>query len=320
MIQIVGPPVSRMLVLEDDVREFAFKGVLVALALSFGAAPSVAAGGEATTEAEDAAATRMTIAGRQRMLVEGMASSLCFAHAGIEVEESRRALYVKWNVYSWYHRGIYHGNAHLNLTKEQDNRIVRRWQETNGRWQDLSSVYRQVLAGEAITAERFEAAMALSEEVGNLNNALVVDFRTVYADEISNQGLGAALLLDLYERQRMLAQKISKNVCLIESGYNADVHLADLQETVGIFENSLTAFIEGMPMLGIPPAPTDEIRARLERTREDWAKAQPIVKVVAEGGDIDQDQLALLHHAVEVVTGDMTGAIQELVAYETALD
>jgi len=260
--------------------------------------------------------TRYTIAGRQRMLSEGMANALCMSRLGVEAEANSGDLYVMRNVFDWYHLGINGGNTGLELEAENNPLIKRKWQRVDRIWQELATQYDLVLEGVYIPRSDFNDILEQTALLSRLNNSLVVSFRSVYEDEIGSSGLSSALLIDLYERQRMLGKKLSKEICLIASGKSSEELLSDVTETLSIFENSLQAFRVGMPSLGVPAAPSPEIKEQLELVAESWEIAQPIARDVAEGNAPSREGMITLYKTMERVTGQMTIAIQHLVDFE----
>ena len=66
-----------------------------------------------------------------------------------------------------------------------------------------------------------------------------------------------ALAIDVAGRQRMLSQRMSKNVCLVGSGINVDAAKAELAATAQVFATSLFALRDGMVQAGINPPPNE---------------------------------------------------------------
>lgn len=292
--------------------KFLFVAALLTMPLA-GAQPVVAEQNDGYTKSMS---TRYTIAGRQRMLSEGMANALCLSRLGVEAEANSSDLYVMRNVFNWYHLGINGGNSGLELEAENNPQIRRKWQRVDRIWQELATQYDLVLEGAYIPKSDFNDILEQTAVLSRLNNSLVVSFRSVYEDEIGSSGLGSALLIDLYERQRMLGKKLSKEICLIAAGRNNEDLRANVSETLSIFENSLQAFRVGMPSLGVPAAPSTEIKEQLELVAESWEIAQPIARAVAGGSAPSLENMVALHNTMERVTGQMTIAIQHLVDFE----
>lgn len=73
-----------------------------------------------------------------------------------------------------------------------------------------------------------------------------------------------ALVIDICGRQRMLAQRMPKNVCLIAWDINAETAMSELAATSEIFDVSFRALRDGRPDAGIRLPPNAEIAAGIE--------------------------------------------------------
>ena len=261
---------------------------------------------------------RIAIAGRQRMLAEGMAKEICYIEAGVDTQDSLRDLYVMWNVYGWYHRGIYLGNVQLDLFAEKNERIKRMWVDVDQVWDGLATKYDLTLENEVVADGDFEQVMEVTDELTFLNNDLVSLLGSVYAEDINKTGHGSALLINLYERERMLSQKLSKEACLIQRGYKPDETRARFVETQTNFMVSMGAFINGMESVSVPPAPTPEIRDQLLRAQSHWDKVKDLADLVAQGGGLNREQMSLFRREMNEVVGELTIAISMLVKFEAS--
>jgi len=76
------------------------------------------------------------------------------------------------------------------------------------------------------------------------------------------------MLIEIAGRQRMLAQRMSKNVCLMASGIDTEQAQEELAESMQLFEISLDA-------LG------------LEIVADEWARIRPVVSAQLAGADLD---------------------------------
>jgi hypothetical protein len=107
------------------------------------------------------------------------------------------------------------------------------------------------------------------------------------------------LMLEIVGRQAMMTQKIAKNACKIWSGDSSAEVRADLEKSVSIYEVSLNALLNGMPEVGLKPAPTEEIATGLTQLMADWTEVRPTVDMVM-AGSIERDALsALFHHMAD---------------------
>jgi len=137
------------------------------------------------------------------------------------------------------------------------------------------------------------AANGLTVEVRARANDMVARMRSVYAEELGGDGFGDALLIDLYGRQRMLSQKLSKEVCLAAAGYQLDETLPELEATLKLFERSLGAFIEGLPVAGVPKPPTEEIASQLALANDAWSKISYVPQTIVTGGSLGIKELGV---------------------------
>ncbi len=261
------------------------------------------------------AGERLVIAGRQRMLAEGMAANLCFAESNISRNKSQNQLYVMWNVFSWYHRGIVKGNLELGLPPEPSKKVLASWISVDQSWSELKSIYNPVLSGKSVTSDAFNRAISLTDDVAEKSTTVVAALRAVNAKDLGPRGFGSGLLIDLYERQRMLAERISKTVCLIARGDRSKERLKDLGDTVQIFRASLDAFQNGLSDMGIPPPPTDEIASNLQAAQSQWQSVAAFAFAIVGGMQLGEDALSEFSEAMDLFNSHMTEALNRLVEH-----
>ena len=291
--------------------------VTAAMSALFVAIPAVTSAEEVVGTPENLG-KRIAIAGRQRMLAEGMAKEVCYIDAGVDTTESLRELYVMWNVYGWYHRGIYLGNAQLDLFEEKNERIKRMWIEVDQVWDGIAPKYNSIMENEVVANGDFDQVMQITDKLSFLNNDLVSLLGSVYAGDINDAGHGSALLINLYERERMLSQKLSKEACLIQHGYQSDATRARFVETRDNFTVSMNALINGMESVSVPAAPTSEIRDQLLKAQSHWNNVQGLADLVAKGGGLNREQMSTFRQEMNEVVGELTIAIAMLVQYEAS--
>ncbi len=263
-------------------------------------------------------AKRIDIAGRQRMLTQRMAKFLCYARSGVDAVENVEKLVGAKNLYQASHKGFAFGDEEIGLFEETEESVIRVWRDVDLLWVPLGKIYDAALAGEPVEEDDFDYTMRLTGEVMSRNNDMVAQLRAAYADDIGAGGMGAAVLIDLYGRQRMLSQKLSKEVCLASSGHRIDETRAELRETLKLFETSLRAFIEGLPIAGIPAAPSPEIRAQLEVANSHWVPVRTIAVSVSEGRGVSLSDLSAFAKAMDTFLPEMNKAVVMLEEFEAA--
>lgn len=259
---------------------------------------------------------RLVIAGRQRMLAEALAARLCYSNMGVTAEKTRKEAYVMWNIFGWYHQGIRSGNRELELGPEFNRDVLLAWTAVDAGWGHLREIHALSLSGQAVEGPEFDRAMALTGDVTTGATNLVARIRSAYAEELGPRGFGSALLIDLYERQRMLGERIQKGVCLTARGDADATELEDLSRTIEIFGASLEAFQNGREDVGVPSPPTPEIAQNLSDALAHWRPVSAFAYASAIGQQLGKAELAEFAEAMDLFIVNMTAAINGLVSYQ----
>ncbi|MFQ6552318.1 type IV pili methyl-accepting chemotaxis transducer N-terminal domain-containing protein [Aestuariibius insulae] len=265
--------------------------------------------------------TQIDVAGRQRMLSQRMAKSFCYAVSGIDEDRSIATLDAARDLYRRSHVALRRGDAELGLFEENDPKVNDVWSAVDLRWIRTDAAINDALAAESVTDEMMAVVVKETGSMLGLNNDLVTELRTAYTRYIgSSDGFQNTLLIDFYGRQRMLSQKLAKEVCVVAQGYDVPDARDALIETLEIFETSLTAFIDGMQAAGIPPAPTSQIRDQLLTAKSHWDPAKPVVEAVLAETDVPDEDLARFDASMDEFLVEMNKAVGMLVDHTALSD
>lgn len=88
------------------------------------------------------------------------------------------------------------------------------------------------------------------------------------------------VVLNLSGRQRMLSQKMSKEVLLIALNVDTEGNLKNLAQTVTLFERTQKGLRNGDTALGLPPTTNERIRKQLDKVEGLWQQFRPLVDAV----------------------------------------
>jgi len=102
------------------------------------------------------------------------------------------------------------------------------------------------------------------------------------------------VVLNLSGKQRMLTQKMSKEIMLIALKVEADKNLANLAKTSGLFDKTLKGLRNGSSELNLPPTSSKRILRQLGKIDGIWAKFYPMVKDVLNNKAVSKDNIAFL--------------------------
>jgi len=253
-------------------------------------------------------AERINYAGKLRMLSQRIAAAACIVHADINPGESEALLHGSIEEFDKILAALEFGDEGLGIIGVEERRkTLAAIHALKERWSAVEEIVREV--------ENHSATEAHVQFIADENMAVLGDAKLLVS-EVSGQYADPtallqsdALRIDIAGRQRMLTQKISKEVCFIGSDINAAASMEVLGGTINMFEVSLNALQHGMPEAGIGPAPNDEIAAQLTQVSADWSAIKPHLDMVMAGGVLDDATRVEVFKGLNKTMGNMNVAV-----------
>jgi hypothetical protein len=241
---------------------------------------------DAQTELRRDAQRRLNLSGRQRMLSQRIAKAACLAtrlsgngELPKEMQEAR-ALFISSM------KALRSGSAEIGLLAENDAELLP-WLDAAA---ELTSQYdSRVAAFASAPAEKrsqseLEAIYEMSLPLLTALNDVVEQLQAKHEDDrIVRPGLAHAI--NVSGRQRMLSQKMSKELCMIAVGYRIPSTRAHLMGTVALFESSHQMLQRGLPALDLKEKDSSAIAVQLSVIERHWRKLSEIFRRAAAGGD-----------------------------------
>jgi hypothetical protein len=263
---------------------------------------------QSETIIEDNAEQRINFSGKLRMLSQRVPSAACHFASGIDVEGSAALLTGATAEFEKILTGLEFGDADLNIQQPEVNeQTLMLIAQLRALWEPLKAAAEAVADG---TASDVDRNYVLNENLPVLRAAQLLVERLVQQYSNPNATTFAALVLvDLSGRQRMLTQKMSKESCILEGGFETDLALVDLETTMRIFENSLDALQNGMTVVGVQPPPNDTIATGLDGVLTDWNRAKPFVTEVLAGNSLDTDENTAKFQQLNVTMANMNTVV-----------
>ncbi|MEM8539304.1 MAG: type IV pili methyl-accepting chemotaxis transducer N-terminal domain-containing protein, partial [Pseudomonadota bacterium] len=251
---------------------------------------------------------KINLAGRQRMLSQRMAKAACFASLGVLTDQHLTQAREAHSLFEETLRDLRHGNTEQGLAPETSPRILT---ELDG-VEELWNLYGVSVE---LAAEDRAAAQISLWQIADLNLPLLRQLhRSVgeFERQYGNSGIVhpvLALAINIAGRQRMLTQKASKEFCLIVAGRQAAENRKALAATVALFDASLLALTDGNDKMGLPQAPTEEIRAQLELVHDKWAQLKTIFEAVSNGSKPTMTEIEQVARRADPVLEEMNRAV-----------
>jgi len=100
------------------------------------------------------------------------------------------------------------------------------------------------------------------------------------------------VVLNLSGKQRMLTQKMSKEILLIALDVDKDGNLANLKNTSSLFDKTLKGLRDGSEELRLPPTSSGRILRQLDKIDGIWAEFYPVVKDIINAKAVTAEQVA----------------------------
>ena len=219
----------------------------------------------------------LNLSGRQRMLSQKMSKELLQVALNLNKTSSLKALDATAQQFDQILNGLKVGNAELGLPASSDFVIlfqINVVETTWGRYQTL--IQRVQTTGKVTDADVTEISQT-SLKLLKESNQLV----TLFELASKRSGLKAdpvlASIINVAGRQRMLSQKMSKELLLIHYGVDVEANKLNLLATVTLFDRTLKGLIEGDSLLGLPATREPVIRERLLAVQAIWERLFPVV-------------------------------------------
>lgn len=232
----------------------------------------------------------INLAGKQRMLTQKMSQEMLLIGRGVYVDSTKTELDESAKLFDKTLKGLAVGDALLGLPKTTDKAILKQLDKVEKLWTSFQENVQSVLAD--------DASQAVMENVAELNLPLLAEMNKavqMYAKSSGDSKLDPAMAttINLAGKQRMLTQKMTKELFLVASGISPEENHEKLKETAALFERTLTGLLDGENELGLQGTQDSAIREQLQLVGILWVEYKPILFV----GDTSADGLAI---AVEV--------------------
>lgn len=100
------------------------------------------------------------------------------------------------------------------------------------------------------------------------------------------------VVLNLSGKQRMLSQKMSKEILLVALDVDKAANLDNLEKTSSLFDKTLKGLRSGSAELRLPPTTSDRILRQLDTIDGIWAEFYPVVQEVIKSKAAAKEQVA----------------------------
>ncbi len=220
--------------------------------------------------------TVINLAGKQRMLTQKMSKEILLIAKGVDADANKANLQKTAALFDKTLKGLVNGDPVLGLPKTTDPAILNQLGKVSELWSTFKQNVDAVLAGKIDKEVLTRVATQNLPLLKNMNKAV-----QMYA-KMSGSKLEPAMAttINLAGKQRMLTQKMTKELLLIANGIDVDANTANLKKTAALFERTLKGLLDGDQTLGLPGTKDPAIRAQLDAVQKLWAEYKPVLDKV----------------------------------------
>jgi hypothetical protein len=212
--------------------------------------------------------TVINLAGKQRMLTQKMSKEALFIAKGIDVDTNKENLTKTVGLFDKTLKGLAAGDEELNLPKTEDKEIVVQLEKVTELWTPFKENIEKVIDGKSDKATLEAIAQENLPLLKNMNQAV-----GMYA-KASGSTLNPemAKTINLAGKQRMLTQKMTKELLLVANGIDADANKENAKKTGELFETTLKGLSDNCQ--------NEAIKKQLESVAKLWNDYKVIIEKV----------------------------------------
>ena len=228
------------------------------------------------TQTKQQSGTVINLAGKQRMLTQKMSKEAFFIAKGINVDANKASLTKTAALFDKTLKGLASGDESLNLPKTENAEILAQLQKVTELWTPFKASIDKVAGGSTDKATLEAIAKENIPLLKNMNKAVQM-YAKASGSKLDPQ---MAKTINLAGKQRMLTQKMTKELLLVANGIDAPANTENAKKTVALFEKTLNGLIKGEESLGLKGTKDEGILKQLGVVQKLLAEYKPIVEKV----------------------------------------
>ena len=252
----------------------------------------------------------INLAGKQRMLTQRMSKDALLIAEEIDVEKNKKDLQNSMGLFEKTLKGLMYGDKSLRLVKTNDKEIMAQLKKVNSLWQDFKKDLQKVLKGDTSKEVLLNISKKNIPLLKNMHKAVVMFVQK--SGNLSKLDKFTANAINIAGRQRMLTQKMSKELLLIDLGIEKEKNRKNLEKTIKTFDSSLNGLLNGDEKLGLKPCPLKHIKRQLLIVKGYWDQINPTL----HEEKYSKAKLKAIIDALDLTLNEMDKAVK---MYETSI-
>jgi len=219
-------------------------------------------------------AVSIDLSGKQRMLSQKMTKESFLIRSGIEKQINIENLRKSSQLFDKTLNGLLKGDKSLSLAQSDDKEITTQLKKVQQLWIPFYKEIKAVISEKA-TADSYNVL-----EKSNL--ALLKEMNTAVkmysSQKKGDKNLKLANDINLAGKQRMLTQRMGKDLLLVKNGFNKKGYIKDFKESQKLFTETLHGLLNGDKRLNLSGTKLPKIVTQLKVIEKFWKNDQALFK------------------------------------------
>lgn len=254
----------------------------------------------------------INLSGKQRMLTQKMSKEMLLIAKGVDEAQNKENLGKTAALFDKTLKGLINGDKDLGLVMAEDAKIVEQLERVTMLWGKFKKNVDSVLSGDTSRGILETIAKENLPLLKNMNRA--VKMYEDYAKTLGGGSLDArmAVTLNLSGKQRMLTQKMTKEVLLVANGIDPDKNKSELKKTTELFGRTLKGLQDGDDGLKLSGTKDPDISEQLKLVAELWEEYKSVLDKVISGESsvVSEELLAKAAKMNLPLLGEMNKAVK----------
>jgi len=215
-------------------------------------------------------AVAINLSGRQRMLSQKMAKEFLLAKIGVDAGKNHKLQNMTMQIFDRTLNQLISGDADLFVPKPPNQEIFNQLNKVKGLWAGYKT---------ALNSGDVEKVAKLNLPVlKNMNKAVGMYEKAATKAGVKSSGP----IINVAGRQRMLTQKMSKEICLIKLNIDKEKNMDNLKATLNLFDKSHNGLINGNKDMGLIATTNKRTLAQMKTVTRLWNAFKKLaLKVIA---------------------------------------
>jgi len=235
---------------------------------------------------------RINLSGRQRMLSQRVAKSACLGSQKVGGRDYRGEMISAAALFETTLAALRAGSAEHELAAETDAAVLQALDNVSAIWIDYKTNVAQLptLLSDAAGGPALEAIFDISVPLLLDMDLVVSMIEQKYTDTAMVAPLIASVI-NVAGRQRMLSQKMIKELCMIVSAVQADDTAKSMSGTLALFTSSHERLKRDLGALPLPEGKKREIRDQFAKIEQSWGEISQVLTIATERAAISRPEL-----------------------------